>query len=147
MGFAATWAEKQGWGSHRTYPHLRFHGGDLQAGELWSAYGVLSLSSKDKLFRTGEDYWRHLGALCCDFLSLILHIMVTASTSAKRPGGKIWGNLNYLTISALQRCTSQGGKAKESGESRTKVMGLSRFWICSTYAVVFRTLLRRPSDP
>ncbi|CAE7195581.1 GCS2 [Symbiodinium pilosum] len=45
-------------------------------GELWSPYGVMSLSSKDKLFRQGEDYWR----------------------------GKIWANLNYLTLSALQRC-------------------------------------------
>ena len=36
--------------------------GQSKAGELWSAYGVLSLSSKDKLFRSGEDYWRHLAA-------------------------------------------------------------------------------------
>lgn len=38
---------------------------------------MLSLSSRDELFRSGEDYWR----------------------------GKIWANLNYLTISALQRCS------------------------------------------
>ncbi|CAK9073938.1 Mannosyl-oligosaccharide glucosidase GCS1 (Alpha-glucosidase 1) (Glucosidase 1) (Protein KNOPF) (Protein MUNCHKIN), partial [Durusdinium trenchii] len=53
--------------------------GSHKAGELWSRYGVLSLSSKDPLFRSGEDYWR----------------------------GKIWANLNYLTISALQRCESE----------------------------------------
>ena len=38
----------------------------MQAGELWSAYGVLSLSSKDKLYRSGEDYWRNLLAICCN---------------------------------------------------------------------------------
>ena len=46
-------------------------------GELWSPYGVMSLSRKDPLFRQGEDYWR----------------------------GKVWANLNYLTLSALQRCS------------------------------------------
>lgn len=63
-----------------------------KAGELWSAYGVLSLSSKDKLYRSGEDYWR----------------------------GKIWGNLNYLTISALQRCASQSGKFKDLADTAFK---------------------------
>jgi len=42
---------------------------------LWSPFGVMSLSSGDALFRKGEDYWR----------------------------GKIWGNMNYLAISALRR--------------------------------------------
>eukprot|EP00930_Biecheleria_cincta_P047022 TRINITY_DN32526_c0_g1_i1.p1 TRINITY_DN32526_c0_g1~~TRINITY_DN32526_c0_g1_i1.p1 ORF type:complete len:927 (+),score=149.22 TRINITY_DN32526_c0_g1_i1:154-2934(+) len=53
-------------------------GGARKAGELWSPYGVMSLSSKDQLFRQGEDYWR----------------------------GKIWANLNYLTLSALHRCAA-----------------------------------------
>ncbi|CAE8634251.1 unnamed protein product [Polarella glacialis] len=47
-------------------------------GKLWSRHGVMSLSSQDPLFRQGEDYWR----------------------------GKVWANLNYLTISALSRCAS-----------------------------------------
>eukprot|EP00913_Durusdinium_trenchii_P032779 g30685.t1 len=61
--------------------------GSHKAGELWSRYGVLSLSSKDPLFRSGEDYWR----------------------------GKIWANLNYLTISALQRCEKGRGAAPFAG--------------------------------
>lgn len=40
---------------------------------LWSPYGILSLSSKDPLFRQGEDYWR----------------------------GKIWINMNFLALCSL----------------------------------------------
>ncbi|CAG8580665.1 5246_t:CDS:10 [Paraglomus brasilianum] len=43
--------------------------------ELWSAYGVRSLSKSDKFFNTGEKYWR----------------------------GPIWININYLALSALHR--------------------------------------------
>eukprot|EP00931_Biecheleriopsis_adriatica_P086722 TRINITY_DN61330_c0_g1_i1.p1 TRINITY_DN61330_c0_g1~~TRINITY_DN61330_c0_g1_i1.p1 ORF type:complete len:952 (-),score=239.62 TRINITY_DN61330_c0_g1_i1:40-2895(-) len=49
--------------------------------KLWSEHGVMSLAAEDPLWRQGEDYWR----------------------------GKIWANLNYLTISALHRCAAEGG--------------------------------------
>jgi len=58
-------------------------------GSLWSPYGVLSLSSKDELFRKGEDYWR----------------------------GKIWANLNYLTLSALKRYSA--GSSPNAGLAKT----------------------------
>ncbi|CAK8995389.1 unnamed protein product [Durusdinium trenchii] len=77
--------------------------GSHKAGELWSRYGVLSLSSKDPLFRSGEDYWR----------------------------GKIWANLNYLTISALQRC--------ESEQAATAFRSLKSGFV----ATVLRTLKRQ----
>ncbi|CAK8995324.1 unnamed protein product [Durusdinium trenchii] len=79
--------------------------GSHKAGELWSRYGVLSLSSKDPLFRSGEDYWR----------------------------GKIWANLNYLTISALQRC--------ESEQAATAFRSLKSGFV----ATVLRTLKRTMS--
>merc|ERR1711920_401661 len=55
-------------------------------GALIAAHGVPSLSPKDPLFGKGENYWR----------------------------GKIWGNLNYLAISALGRNAFSHGD-KESG--------------------------------
>lgn len=62
-----------------------------EKGELWSPFGVRSLSRKDPLSRQGEDYWR----------------------------GKIWANLNYLSLSALQRCSQIPG-AKEAYDSLKK---------------------------
>jgi len=60
---------------------------------LWTPYGVASLSTGDPLFRQGEDYWR----------------------------GKIWGNFNYLTISALKRYAEvdgpEGALAKSAYDS------------------------------
>lgn len=55
------------------------------AGTLWSPHGVMSLASGDALFRKGEDYWR----------------------------GKIWGNMNYLAISALGRHATLTSPATE----------------------------------
>merc|ERR1712061_244021 len=48
--------------------------------ELSTAHGIPSLSTKDPLFGQGENYWR----------------------------GKIWANINYLAISALQRVAGTG---------------------------------------
>lgn len=56
-----------------------------RTGTLWSAHGVMSLSAGDPLFRQGEDYWR----------------------------GKVWANLNYLTISALARPVPPGSPVAE----------------------------------
>lgn len=42
--------------------------------ELWSDYGIRSLSKSDEFFHTAEDYWR----------------------------GNIWVNMNYLVLDALQ---------------------------------------------
>ena len=63
-----------------------------KTGELWSPFGVRSLSRKDPLSRQGEDYWR----------------------------GKIWANLNYLSLSALQRCSKELPEAKEAFDSLKK---------------------------
>ena len=41
--------------------------------ELWSPYGLRSLSASDPKYRTGEEYWR----------------------------GPIWMNINYLTLQSL----------------------------------------------
>ncbi|GES73190.1 glycoside hydrolase family 63 protein [Rhizophagus clarus] len=43
--------------------------------ELWSKYGLRSLSKSDKFFHTGEDYWR----------------------------GNVWINVNYLVLSSLYK--------------------------------------------
>ncbi|RIA87932.1 Glycoside Hydrolase Family 63 protein [Glomus cerebriforme] len=43
--------------------------------ELWSKYGLRSLSKSDKFFHTGEDYWR----------------------------GNVWININYLVLSSLYK--------------------------------------------
>ncbi|CAO3614551.1 unnamed protein product [Mucor fragilis] len=43
--------------------------------ELWSPYGLRSLSASDPIFGTGENYWR----------------------------GPIWININYLTLQSLYK--------------------------------------------
>ncbi|CAB4480583.1 glycoside hydrolase [Rhizophagus irregularis] len=43
--------------------------------ELWSKYGLRSLSKSDRFFHTGEDYWR----------------------------GNVWMNINYLVLSSLYK--------------------------------------------
>ena len=43
--------------------------------KLWSKHGLMSLAASSPFFRKGEDYWR----------------------------GKIWMNLNFLTLSALRQ--------------------------------------------
>ncbi|KAI8971466.1 glycoside hydrolase [Mycotypha africana] len=48
---------------------------DLIESELWSPYGLRSLSASDPYFSTGEDYWR----------------------------GPIWININYLTLQSLYK--------------------------------------------
>ncbi|CAE7251790.1 GCS1 [Symbiodinium sp. CCMP2592] len=63
-----------------------------KTGELWSPFGVRSLSRKDPLNRQGEDYWR----------------------------GKIWANLNYLSLSALQRCSRELPEARDAFDSLKK---------------------------
>jgi mannosyl-oligosaccharide glucosidase len=45
--------------------------------ELWSPYGLRSLSKSDELYHTGEDYWR----------------------------GPIWMNMNFLAVQQLLVCT------------------------------------------
>ncbi|ODQ79594.1 glycoside hydrolase family 63 protein [Babjeviella inositovora NRRL Y-12698] len=42
--------------------------------ELWSPYGIRSLSKSDKMFKTGEDYWR----------------------------SPIWMNINYMVLDSLR---------------------------------------------
>jgi len=49
---------------------------------LWTEHGVPSLSTKDPLYGQGENYWR----------------------------GKIWANLNFLAISALERAPREGAR-------------------------------------
>jgi mannosyl-oligosaccharide glucosidase len=46
--------------------------------ELWSPYGLRSLSASDPVFGTGENYWR----------------------------GPVWININYLTLQSLYKVTS-----------------------------------------
>lgn len=46
--------------------------------ELWSPYGLRSLSASDPKYRTGEIYWR----------------------------GPIWININYLTLQSLYNVSS-----------------------------------------
>jgi len=59
--------------------------------ELVSKFGIRSLSSKDSLFGKGENYWR----------------------------GKIWANLNYLTIGQMMKVGSSGQKASESADTKS----------------------------
>lgn len=58
-------------------------------GQLWSPYGLRSLSKQDPLFSSGEDYWR----------------------------GAVWINLNYLAIGALQHYggLATGPQAERAG--------------------------------
>ncbi|KAG7858298.1 hypothetical protein KL919_003556 [Ogataea angusta] len=69
---------------HRLVPasseHLKHVLDQLQDPEqLWSPYGIRSLSRKDPYFHQGEDYWR----------------------------GHIWVNINYLVLESLQYYAAQ----------------------------------------
>ena len=66
---------------------------------LWSPYGIRSLSKHDKLFGKEENYWR----------------------------GKIWININFLTLKALYKYSSIAGPYQEKakmvyGELRKNVI-------------------------
>ncbi|KAK4164913.1 putative mannosyl-oligosaccharide glucosidase [Cladorrhinum sp. PSN259] len=54
--------------------------------ELWSPYGLRSLSKKDEFYGTAENYWR----------------------------SPIWININYLAISQLRNVATQDGPFKET---------------------------------
>ncbi|KXX75152.1 putative mannosyl-oligosaccharide glucosidase [Madurella mycetomatis] len=54
--------------------------------ELWSPYGLRSLSKKDKLYGTEENYWR----------------------------SPVWININYLAIVQLHNIATQDGPHKET---------------------------------
>ncbi|KAI9012924.1 glycoside hydrolase [Gaertneriomyces semiglobifer] len=57
--------------------------------ELWTPYGIRSLSKQDPYFGTGENYWR----------------------------GPIWMNINYLVLSSLKKVyASQPGPYREKAE-------------------------------
>jgi len=58
--------------SDRLLPLLNYL---TQTNHLWSSYGIRSLSASDKMYGTGENYWR----------------------------GAIWVNINYLVLSSLSR--------------------------------------------
>lgn len=53
--------------------------------ELWSPYGIRSLSKKDEFYETGENYWR----------------------------SPIWMNMNYLVLTNLLRIAQASGPHKE----------------------------------
>lgn len=57
--------------------------------KIWSDYGILSLSRKDKFFGKDENYWR----------------------------GNIWLNLNYLSLRALRYYAQQDGPYRELSAS------------------------------
>ncbi|CAI2190994.1 5523_t:CDS:10, partial [Funneliformis geosporum] len=58
--------------------------------ELWSTYGLRSLSKSNKLFHTGEDYWK----------------------------GNIWINVNYLVLSSIYKNYAIiGGPYKEKAKA------------------------------
>lgn len=57
--------------------------------ELWSEFGIRSLSKSDEFFGQGEDYWR----------------------------GPIWINVNYMILSSLHRYSQQAGPHRSQAAS------------------------------
>ncbi|ODV60563.1 mannosyl-oligosaccharide glucosidase, partial [Ascoidea rubescens DSM 1968] len=64
--------------------------------ELFSEFGIRSLSQKDEYFRTGEDYWR--GSIWVNINYLILesvkyYVEKSENSEIKRLGAKLYGEL------------------------------------------------------